>query len=106
MSTTMYCHQWLARSRTIASALAFTCSSRTVVPYESQLFQPIGGAAAGVLRADASRDQQMIVSHATNDRICLILVEPLTDQAPLGDLCAGFAIFAVKSFLDLTNKKH
>jgi hypothetical protein len=30
----------------IASAFAFTCASVTVVPYESQLFQPIGGVGA------------------------------------------------------------
>src|SRR3954452_318803 len=42
----MYCHPYFAKCSAIQSALALTCCSRTAVPYESQLFQPIGGVGA------------------------------------------------------------
>src|SRR5436309_9460781 len=51
MSTTMYFHPYFARCAAIQSALAFTFSSRTVVPYESQLFHPMGGADEDCARA-------------------------------------------------------
>src|ERR1700722_14204005 len=58
MSTTMYCQPCCFKCAAIQSALAFTGASPTVVPYESQLFQPIGGVAAN-LRGAASLGEDL-----------------------------------------------
>src|SRR3954447_14084650 len=51
MSTTMYCQPCCFRCAAIQAAFAFTWTSFTVVPYESQLFHPIGGVRASMVCA-------------------------------------------------------
>src|ERR1035437_2522118 len=65
MSTTTYCQPKAFRFFAIQSALAFTCASFTVVPYESQLFQPIGGVAEGTPVDCAPAAGCMVKSSAT-----------------------------------------
>src|SRR6266702_283019 len=49
ISITTYCHPYGLRCCANQSALALNCASLMVVPYPSQLFQPIGGVAARTL---------------------------------------------------------
>src|SRR6185295_8675896 len=73
MSTTTYCQPWALSLAAMKSALALVCASVTVVPKQSQLFQPMGGVAAqawksGTGAAEADRVADRSVSAVSAER--------------------------------------